>query len=66
LTQFDQYRDIPKIKELNAKINDLRNSLGTQISNDFKSMERLEHDTKTSTPEALLHDACLVVDQVSL
>lgn len=66
MEQFDQYRDIPKIKDLNSKIDEIRKNLSTQIYDDFKSMERLGNDVKTSTPEALLHDACLAVDQVCI
>ncbi|KAL0480844.1 vacuolar protein sorting protein VPS53 [Acrasis kona] len=62
LTTFDQYKDIAKIKHLRVMIDEIRKNLAAQITDDFKSMERLQSEGR---PEALLHDACLVVDQLS-
>ncbi|XP_074640960.1 vacuolar protein sorting-associated protein 53 homolog [Tubulanus polymorphus] len=62
LDQFQKYMGIPQIKELADKVKEIQTELGTQILADFEESFQGPNSKYGPTNQALLSDACLVVN----
>lgn len=60
MTHFEPYKEIKKVKDMNTSIDELRNTIRSQIIVDFKNFDAFEE--RTGLPLITLADACLVVD----
>lgn len=60
MKHFDSYRDIPQIKQLADEVNEVQESLATQITSDFHEAFT-GPQAKNFVPNQQLAEACLVV-----